>query len=137
MNAKKVTNNFRGVIIEESLKDKGVLKEVNILSTEIEPVTAKHNTPWLKQWTLYTVEISAKDAPQIAKKISTAINSEPSSWYADFKNHTHHYIIFPDKVFFVDRRSEEQYDEAKEYGISLGIPPYQVDFHPEVIEWKR
>jgi len=58
-------------------------------------------------------------------------------WYADFKNDTHHYIIFRNKIFFVDKQSKEQYDEAKKYGISLGIPEYQVDFHPEVKEWER
>ncbi|MFA6446381.1 MAG: hypothetical protein WCW14_04010, partial [Candidatus Paceibacterota bacterium] len=58
-------------------------------------------------------------------------------WYADFKNKKTHYIIFRDKVFKIDRTSKEQYDEVKRYGISLGIPPYQVDFHPEIKEWKR
>ena len=32
---------------------------------------------------------------------------------------------------------QEKYDEAKKYGISIGIPEYQVDFHPEVKEWER
>ena len=27
--------------------------------------------------------------------------------------------------------------EAKKYGISLGIPEYQVNFHPEIKEWER
>ncbi len=36
------------------------------------------------------------------------------------------------EVKLLDRKSKEQYDEAKEYGISLGIPSYQVDFHPDV-----
>ena len=48
---------YRGVIIEESLEDKDVLKEVRILSTKVEPVTEKHKTPRIKQWTLHTVEI--------------------------------------------------------------------------------
>jgi hypothetical protein len=47
------------------------------------------------------------------------------------------FIIFKNKVFKIDRTSKEEYDKAKEYGISLGIPSYQVDFHPEVKEWKR
>jgi len=34
----------------------------------------------------------------------------------------------------MDRKRKEQYDEAKRYGIQLGIPEYQVDFHPEVAE---
>lgn len=49
--------NYKGVIIEESLQETSVLKEVTILSTKVERVTPKHKTSWLKQWTLHTVEI--------------------------------------------------------------------------------
>lgn len=127
---------YKGVIIEESLENKGILKDVKVLETKVEEATEEHKTPWVKQWTLHTVEIPENQAENIAGKISKALDSE-HNWYADFKNDTHHYIIFRDKVFFVDRRSKEQYDEAKKYGISLGIPEYQVDFHPEVKEWER
>lgn len=54
------------------------------------------------------------------------------AWYTDFKNSTHHYIIFRNKIFFVDRRSHEQYDQTKEYGVALGTPEYQVNFHPDI-----
>jgi hypothetical protein len=52
------------------------------------------------------------------------------AWYGDFKNDTHRYIIFRGKIFLVDGKSKEQNDEAKKYGLSLGIPEYQVDFGP-------
>ena len=45
--------NFNGVIIEESLENKDVLRKVKILKTDIEPVTEGHKTPWVKQWTLF------------------------------------------------------------------------------------
>ena len=127
---------FVGVIIEESLENKGVLRKINIIRTEIEQVTAKHKTPCVKQWTLHTVKILQKQAPETAKEVSNSLDSR-HNWYADFKNSSHHYIIFREKVFFIDRRSKEQYDEAKKYGLSLGIPEYQVNFHPETKEWKR
>ncbi|OGY47686.1 MAG: hypothetical protein A2840_00165 [Candidatus Buchananbacteria bacterium RIFCSPHIGHO2_01_FULL_47_11b] len=127
---------YQGTIIEESLTNKKVLQLVEILSTKVERVTEKHKTPWLKQWTLHKVLISTDKAESIAEDISRSLDDE-HSWYADFKNKTHHYIIFRDKVFFIDRNSKEQYDEAKKYGISLGIPTYQVDFHPEIKEWER
>ncbi len=130
--------NFKGVIIEESLENKDVLKEIKILETKVEPITDEHKTPWLKQWTLYTVEISEDKAQAIAEKISQLLDREHGgSWYADFKNDTHHYIIFRNKVFYIDRTNKEQYDEAKIYVISLGIPEYQVDFHPEIKQWER
>ena len=127
---------YKGVIIEESLGNKDILKDVKILETKVEEVTKEHKTPWIKQWTLHTVEIPENQVKNVAEKISKALDSE-HDWYADFKNDTHHYIIFRNKIFFVDKQSKEQYDEAKKYGISLGIPEYQVDFHPEVKEWER
>ncbi len=130
-----MVNTFIGVIIEESLRNKDVLKKVKIIKTKVEQVTEKHKTPWLKQWTLHTVEISENQANAIAKELSVAL--ERSYWYADFKNKKHHFIIFQNKIFYIDRKSKEQYDEAKEYGLSLGIPAYQVDFHPDIKEWKR
>jgi hypothetical protein len=128
--------NYKGVTIEESLEDKSVLKDVKILSTKVEPVTEKHKTPWIKQWTLHTVEVSESEAEVIAERISKALEGE-HNWYADFKNDTTHFIIFRGKVFKINRKSKRQYDEAKAYGIALGIPEYQVDFHPEIEEWER
>ena len=130
--------NYQGVIIEESLESKEVLKKIKIISTKVEPITNEHKTPWLSQWTLHTVKIPDNEAKEIAEEISKSLDrNHGGSWYADFKNDTHHYIIFRDKFFYIDRKSKEQYDEAKSYGISLGIPKYQVDFHPEVEEWER
>jgi hypothetical protein len=37
-----------------------------------------------------------------------------------------------DKVFKVNRESKEEYDEVTKYGVSLGIPEYQLDFSPKV-----
>jgi len=119
--------NYNGVIIEESLEDKGILSEVKIIETEIVPLSPKHRTPWVKQWTMHTVEIPEEKAKLIAEKISKALDSK-HSWYADFKNDKFHYIIFRNKIFFVHRDKKKEYDEATKFGISLGIPDYQVDF---------
>ncbi len=122
--------NYKGIIIEESLENKDVLQDVKIISTEIEEVAEEHKTPWIKQWTLHTVEIPENQVNKITEKISKALDSK-HSWYADFKNKTHHYIIFKDKVFCVNRKNKEQYNKVTHYGISLGIPEYQLDFNPE------
>ena len=98
--------NYQGVIIEESLENKDILKDVKVLETKIEEVVEEHKTPWIKQWTLHTVEIPENQASGVAEKLSKALDSK-HNWYADFKNDTHHYIIFRDKVFFIDRKSKE------------------------------
>lgn len=128
--------NYYGIIIEESLERKEALKRVKIISTKVERVTEQHKTPWLAQWSLHTVEIPEDEARTVADEISASLE-HTHPWYADFKNDTHHYIIFRDKVFFIDRKSKVQYDEAKRWGISLGIPEYQVDFAPDEKIWER
>jgi len=106
---------------------------VKILSTKVEVVTEKHKTPWIKQWTLHTIEIPEAQAELIADKISTALDKEHKhSWYVDFKNDQFHYIIFSNKFFKVERGNKEQYAQATQYGISLGIPDYQLTFSPEI-----
>jgi len=128
----KMAENFKGVIIEESLEKKDVLHKVKILSTKVEKVTEEHKTPWIKQWTLHTVEIPEDQADSVAEELSKSLDSE-HDWYADFKNDKIHYFIFRNKVFKVDRSKKEEYDEVTRYGISLGIPDYQVDFSKEIL----
>ena len=125
--------NYQGVIIEESIEDAGVLRELKVLDTKVEPIAEKHQTPWLKQWTLHTIEIPEADAENIANQLSKNLKSDPSAWYADYKNDRRHFIIFPDKVFLIDRRKKDEYAEATRYGMTLGIPEYQLDFSPEVV----
>jgi hypothetical protein len=121
--------NFVGVIIEESLEDKTVLQKVRILETKIERTTERHKTPWIRKWTLHTVEVLENQADEIANELSKTLDSK-HAWYADFRNDELHYIIFRNRIFKIDPTDKQQYDEARKYGISLGIPEYQADFHP-------
>src|SRR6185369_14816146 len=120
--------NFKGTIIEESLEDKSVLNKVKILSTKVEDVTERHQTHWIKKWTLHKVEIDAKEVEAIAELISKSLDKERKhSWYADFKNEDLHYVVYRDKVFKINRTNSKEYAQAREYGLALGIPPYQID----------
>ena len=123
---------YKGVIIEESLENKDILKKLKILKTEVKQVTLKHQTPWVKQWTLHTIEISNSQVDKISQELSTMLDSK-HNWYADFKTDKIHYIIYRNKIFKVDRTKLNDYAAAKKYGISLGIPEYQVDFTANVI----
>jgi len=129
--------NYKGVIIEESLQDSSLLEDVKILETKVEPITPEHKTPWLKQWTLHTVEIPEEKAEEVAKKISHSFDKEHPDWYADYKNDKYHFIVFANKSFKVDLTNPILYNDAKKYGISIGIPEYQVDFAPEDKIWDR
>ena len=127
---------FTGVIIEESLDNKEILKKVKIIKTKIEKVSKEHQTPWIKQWTLHTIEIPKEQAEMIAEELSKSLEKQ-HQWYADFKNDKLHYIIFRNKVFRVNRSKAEQYNKVTKYGLTLGIPNYQLDFSPHIREWER
>ncbi|MFA5966970.1 MAG: hypothetical protein WC805_00425 [Patescibacteria group bacterium] len=118
---------YKGAIIKESLENKDVLKDIKIIDTRVEEVTKEHETPWLSQWTIHNIEVPEDKADEIAEKLSHSLDSNNGgTWYADFKNDQYHYIIYRDKVFKVDRKSKEQYDEAEQYGISIGTTPSQL-----------
>jgi hypothetical protein len=125
--------NYKGVLIEESLADKSLLGSLKTLETIVEPVEENDGTPWLKQWTMRTVEVPETEIEPFAVKVSKALDNAHSNWYADFKNEAWHYIIFSGKIFKVERKDPEQYEAVKRYGLSLGIPERQLDFSPDII----
>ena len=127
---------YRGVVIEESLADKTILSRLKIVSTEVEPVTPEYETPWLTQWTLDTIDVPEENADATAHELSESLD-KAHDWYADYKNESYHYIIYREKVFKVDLRNPILYKDARAYGISLGIPEYQVDFAPDDKVWER
>jgi hypothetical protein len=102
---------------------------VQVFDTRIEPVTPAHQTPWLTQWTLHTIRVPEALAVDVAEVLSRTLDGDhPASWYADFKDDTHHYIVFRGRTFLIDRRDAGQYAEAVRYGIEHGLPEHQADF---------
>lgn len=124
---------YKGVIIGESLENTRVLQHVKVLETKVEKVTERHKTPWLKKWTLHIVEIPENKARLVAQKISKSLDSVHNDWYADFKNDRYHFIVFRNRAFVINRKRKEDYVKAVKYGLSLGIPDYQLDFSPDVL----
>lgn len=118
---------YKGVIIEESLKDTTILNEFKIISQTIEEVTEEENTPWLDKWTMDTILISESNIHEYADRLSKLIDtSHCSDWYCDFKNENYHYIIFSNKVFCLDRKKKSDYKDMQEYAMNLGLPRYQL-----------
>ncbi len=120
---------YLGTIILESLISPAIIDGLNVTNTEVETVTDSFGTPWLKQWTLKTVEIDDNKIETIAEQISRSIDpTHANSWFADFANDAIHYVIFKDKVFKIDRTNPSNYESAKQYALSLGIPAHQLGF---------
>lgn len=120
---------FKGIIIEESLEKKDILKKLNIVKTEVSKVEEGDSTPWLKKWTLHTIIVKEDDAMMTAEEIARAIDSKhANSWYVDFKNKEYHFIIFKKKIFVVNLERKEEYRDVIKYGLKLGIPEKQLNF---------
>lgn len=118
---------LKGVIIEESLTDISILKELEIVQTEVLEVTEREETPWLEKWTMHIVEIPSSKIENICKKLSELIDvSHCSDWYCDFKNDEVHYVVFSKKVFRLDRRNKQDYEAMEKYAVSLGLPKEQL-----------
>ncbi len=120
-------DNFTGVIIEESLENSNVLRKLKVMKKDVEKVTERHRTPWLKKWTKYTVEIPEDKMSSLAIEISRYMGPN-HAWYTDFKNSKFHYIIFFNKVYKIDLSRKEEYAAAIRYGLHLGIPDYQLNW---------
>lgn len=127
----KMSSSYKGVLIEESLADKAVLERVRVTGTEEEVVTPEHQTPWIGKWTLHNFEVGEDEALPLAEALSGALD-KAHAWYADFRNTRYHYIIFTGKIFKIDRLHPADYEQVVKYGLSIGIPDYQLDFSPQV-----
>lgn len=88
--------------------DNSVLSDVDIGSTnKVEPITEKHKTPWVNQWTMHTVEIPEEKAAAVAEKISKVLDKD-HSWYADSKTETEHYVVYVGKVLHITDRTDKE-----------------------------
>ena len=118
---------YKGVIIEESLSDKSLLQRLQIVAQEVEKVTPRHETPWLEEWTLDTVEVPETNIEAVAQNLSKVIDvSHCGNWYCDFKNADWHYVVFCKKVFKLNRKNPADYAAMQEYAESLGLPKHQM-----------
>ena len=99
---------YSGCIIKESLKDLSILDEFDMIDAKI-----------------CIVEIDESKVNDILLRLQAAM-VEDKTWYCDLKCNDYHYIIYNDKIFKVDRDYGEQYELAKAYGISRGIPEEQL-----------
>lgn len=119
--------NYKGVIIEESLIDSSIIKELEVISHDVEMITEAEETPWLDKWTMDTVSIPKEKIETYVERLSKLIDIQHcGNWYCDFKNKQYHYVVFSNKVFCLDRKNKEDYKKMQEYAISIGLPRHQL-----------
>lgn len=104
---------YRGTIVENSLNDKEILKNIKIQKTKND-----------EDWVLHDVSVNEKQI----EKFGRYLNNGP--WYMNFwkDNKEDMIVVFKDKSFRIKYSDKRTWQEAIEYGKTLGIPEEQLDF---------
>jgi len=111
---------WTGVIVEESLDDKAVLKKVKIVKTKesFDDVTQS-------DWRIHTVEAEDKNIDSVIKLGSKCIKN---GWWMDFRKDNVGFIVFQNKFFKITKDDLTNQKKAQKYAISVGVDPRQADF---------
>jgi len=104
---------YVGVVVEEGLEDKEILKGLDIVSFKI--------SERLK-WHMHRVRVSREDIEKISKVL------KPEKWYMHFWHGRDVVAVFKDKIFEFNFDDKLSWQPVIEYGLSLGIPREQLDF---------
>ncbi len=108
---------YTGLIVEESLEDSRILNTFKILHVEITKDLKPED-----RWHIYTVEASQKEIEKLSKWI------KPTLWFVHFWRQNELLVVFPNKIFSLERSNEKNWKEAIGYGLALGIPRKQLNF---------
>ncbi len=104
---------YKGTIIENSLSNKEILKRIRV------------NKTWKSgDWTLHGVSL---DEDQIVE-LASSLDNGP--WYIHIwrPGNDEVKVIYKDKIFNIMFSDKSTWNDATEYGKSLGIPKEQLDF---------
>jgi hypothetical protein len=103
---------YKGVVIKESLKNPGILADFKTLKIQTD-----------EDWHIYWVMADEKALALVQE------NMAAGPWYAHFANGVRGAVVFKDRIFRVDAADKSTWGAAIGYGISIGIPPEQMDFN--------
>lgn len=109
---------YKGVILEESLEDKTLLELIKIVSTDIENLENEDRV-----MTFHKFELDESKKDEFLEKAKQTIKE---AFYTHIAKENELIVIFKDKIFYC--KTQEQMNEAREYGKSRGILEVQMPF---------
>jgi len=107
---------YEGIVVEESLEDNTIVNSLNVLKVKISDDANPSD-----RWHLYTVQVSKEDIDNLSKSVKRG-------WYMHFWKDRKVIAIYKDKQFAFDYDDKSTWQEAIDYGLSIGIPEEQLDF---------
>lgn len=119
----KLEEEFKGIIIKESLKDENILDEVKVNKVELWKTSG---VP--KYWT--AVYFSA-DNIRFPEELSASLKSDLDNevnWFVDMKKDNIKYIVFHHKILKYEIGNEEEKGKVCDECRNLGIPDEQIQW---------
>lgn len=113
---------YKGIIIEESIKDDELLKDLQEMT--IEKYGHKLNNEI--DTTIYKVEIDDERIDEISNRISKSIL--PSGFYVHFLYNDKMIVVYPNKIFKIEKGNKKEIEECIDYGISIEIEKKMLKF---------
>jgi len=110
---------WQGVLLEESLEDKSLLNLVKIIDTEKDTLEGEN-----KILTFHKIEVSEANKDAFVR---TAIQKIKQKFYLHIVKKGVMYVIFR-KSMYKFSKGYPELEEAREHGISIGIPKEQMPF---------
>lgn len=104
---------FKGMIVEESLKDPTLINAFSVSKVEI-------SSP--SHWHIYTVSTNEDYILSLQKFIKVG------PWYIHFWNDKEVIVVFQKKIFKFLKTDKNSWECLKTYGREVGIPESQLDF---------
>jgi hypothetical protein len=111
-----MSDQYKGTIVEESLTDSSILKDLKVLDVKI----SDDENP-ADRWHMYTVTVGRDDIERLSQAIKPG-------WYMHFWQGKHIIAVFQGRTFEFDHDDKTTWVPIIEYGISQGIPKEQLDF---------
>ena len=106
---------WKGVIIEESLEDKSLLNLARIVKTDTSTLEAEE-----EKGSLHFHKIEVDDAAK-NEFVDKAKRSIKNSWYIHICRNETMVVIFKDKSFEFTKKQNDRLEQARSYGLSIGI----------------
>ncbi len=113
---------WKGVIIEESLEDKDLLDMVKIVATKKTMLEKEHEKGVLN---FHRIELDDNQKDEVIARSKSAIKN---GWYLHVCKNGKMAVVFKSKHFEFSEKGKETMNEARKYGLSVGIIKDQLTF---------
>jgi len=116
-----------GYVLAESLRPGSRIEELPLTLKKVERYEVQNATsdqPPL--WTGIEFEFPELEAERVADALAAVLDER--GWYADLQANGETFIVFAGRVFHYPTGDKGASSEARDYGLSVGVPAAQLDW---------